>query len=154
MPKTKVDKTAEAITLLAEAIKGLETKIDSMNTRTTISQTVENITVEVDKDQTTSVEYDSLPEQYRQIVNERLSEKFGAKVSYRTDGRFEFSVSVPKEYTNVSPSSWNLNHGDTRLKVIENAMGEIGVREWCDLIAENLGHDIMLKVQDQRFATV
>lgn len=143
--KTKTDLMTEAIQSLADSIKSIEEKIDKHFAPVNIEDT---ITVPQDMVMTSATDSDNLPYEYRTIINERLNSKFGASVVYRTDGVFEFKVTVPKEYSNVSKDKWKQDGGDSRLKVIENALGEIGVREWCDKIAENLGHDIMQKVHE------
>lgn len=158
IPKT--DKVSEAITLLAEAIKGLETKVDSLKSPTLTVTTGEQhstVTVPPFSVSNENSSNDIFPQQWRQIVNERLNHKFKSSVVYRSDMPcFELSIWVPKEYSNVPKGHWDLNKEDRRMKVIENAMGEIGVREYIDKIAENLGSDIMMRVHEdaQKLVTV
>jgi hypothetical protein len=157
MPRTKkvetVDKTAEAILSLAVAIKSLEDKIDGLKISPSVAATTpeSTTTVTVPSDQimntnVTPEEY--FPAPYRQIINERLNKNFKAKIEYRNDGMFGLFIWVPKEYSNASANHWSLNKEDLRFRAIENALGEIGVREWVDKIAENLGVDIMRRVVD------
>lgn len=151
--KTKTDKVADAINLLAEAIKSLEQKIEEKLTQ---QAKKEEVVVPVNTNNDTGLPSDNFPQEFRTIINERLNHKFKAKVVYRSDGMFELHIFVPKEYSNASEPQWALNKQDLRMKVIENAMGEIGVREWVDKIAENLGQEIMMRVHDDaaKYATV
>lgn len=142
------NKTAEAITLLAEAIKGLEQKIDEHFAPKKVEK------VEVKSEDVVAPGQDSMPQEYRQIINERLSEKFKAEIKYRSDANFELSIWVPREYSNAPKGHWDLNHEDKRFLVIQNAMGAIGVREWVDKIAENLGPDIRMRIENDRYTAV
>lgn len=82
---------------------------------------------------------DYLPPKFRKIVNEILAPEFGARVvdfEDRTD--FQFDVMVPEKYSSVTKEDRAKGVEDIRTRVIPRALGENGVREWCQLIRKNL----------------
>ena len=82
---------------------------------------------------------DYIPPKFRKIVNEFLSEDFGARVvdfEDRTD--FQFDIIVPEKYSSVTREDRAKGVEDIRTRIIPRALGENGVREWCQLIRKNL----------------
>lgn len=82
---------------------------------------------------------DYIPPKFRKIVNEFLSEDFGARVvdfEDRTD--FQFDIIVPEKYSSVTKEDRAKGVQDIRTRIIPRALGENGVREWCQLIRKNL----------------
>ena len=91
-----------------------------------------------------------MPPIYRQIVDEILGPQFAMEVLWRTDGNFELTIDVPKQYTNATESHWATYKTDTRICVIPNALAENGVKEYAQKVAKNLGEVIMNKVREDK----
>lgn len=82
---------------------------------------------------------DYIPPKFRKIVDENLSPEFGARVvdfEDRTD--FQFDIVVPEKYSSVTKEDREKGVQDIRTRIIPRALGENGVREWCQLIRKNL----------------
>ena len=91
-----------------------------------------------------------LPPLYRQVVDEILGPQFAVGVLWRTDGHFELTIDVPKQYSNANESHWATYKADTRICVIPNALAENGVKEYAQKVAKNLGEVIMNKVREDK----
>ncbi len=92
-----------------------------------------------------------IPFEYRNAVDTILNKKFGLEISYPSDGvGFDFQVLVPKEYSNAGEPHWSTYGEDRRSKVIANAFGINGVREWLNLIYNNLPMETKNKVTFDR----
>lgn len=92
-----------------------------------------------------------IPVEYREIVDNNLNKKFGIDINYLSDtASFEFSVLVPKEYSNASPTHWETYHQDRRSRVIQNAYGANGVRDWVMLVYENFGPETKSRITFDR----
>ena len=80
-----------------------------------------------------------IPPKFRKIVDTILSEEFGLRVmdfEDRTD--FQIDIIVPDKFSSVSKEDKDRGVQDIRSRIIPRAMGENGVREWCELIRRNL----------------
>lgn len=80
-----------------------------------------------------------LPPAYRKIVDGVLSKDFGAEVTDfedRTD--FMFTIVVPDKYSSVSKEDRDRGVQDRRSRMISRALGENGIKEWCQLVRKNL----------------
>jgi len=160
MPKE--NKTAEALLALASAVKSLETKI---------TEKLDGINIVDIKHQTTSVGVNTtmktpfepienvaplepevpFPQEWRDIIDTVLNAKFKAKVTYLENANFELTVLVPKEYSNCKEAEWKMNgNTDPRVKRIPNYLGPDGVRQYCELIAENLGIEARVRITNDR----
>ena len=139
---------AEAVTSLASAMKALEEKVEKLAPKPDVPHgTGEPPTPSVKPEEKKT---DPFPLEWRAIINEVLNPKFDATVSYRPDAKFELTIFVPKEYSNAPPAQWDMAHADPRVRIMDNFVGEAGVREYAVKVSENLGHDIMQKVQEDR----
>ncbi len=79
-----------------------------------------------------------IPYEYQELINTILNKKFRIEIKYPGDAAaFEFAVLVPQEYSNAGKPHWDTYHEDRRSKVILNAYGANGVREWVTQIYEN-----------------
>lgn len=79
-----------------------------------------------------------VPLEFVEVINTTLNRKFGVEVNYMADtASFEFSILVPQQYSNAAKSHWDTYHEDRRSKVIENALGVNGVREWATTVYNN-----------------
>lgn len=80
-----------------------------------------------------------IPPKYRQLVNEILSSEFGLDITDfddRTD--FQIHIIVPEKYSSVTPEDRKKGIQDIRSRMIPRSLGENGVREWCNLVRQNL----------------
>lgn len=151
----KKETITQIVALLVEAVKVLETKIDALSVLVTEKFVVENV-VQEELPQSEEVlgtpepDIPALPHEWRAVIDETLSPLFGASVVYRDDARFELTIMVPKEYSNASSREWEVYKEDRRAKVLDNHLGSIGVRDYANLIAENLGAEIRAKIADDR----
>lgn len=150
MPKgsPKVDQTAAAITKLVEAIGLLEVEVKSMKD----SLKKEPVKIETPTDapspvMTPTKQEMPFPLEWRQAIDDTLNRKFEAAVNYLENGKFELTINVPKEYSNANAREWEMNHADRRIKIIENHLGAAGVRDFCELIAKNLGDEMRAKIK-------
>ncbi|MFZ2151788.1 MAG: hypothetical protein WAV09_01625 [Minisyncoccia bacterium] len=91
-----------------------------------------------------------MPTEFNMVIDETLNKKFGRGIVYRTDGQFELTIKVPKEYSNAGQNHWDMYKEDSRMKVILNPLGVIGVREYITQIADNLGQEIRSKINEDR----
>lgn len=148
MPKgiPKVNEVAEAIKLLVEAIAKLEVKLDNA--------------LEVKHEPVAKTEPEPIPEpvkeetpvplEWRQVVDEVLGKAFGLSVRYIDGAQFELTISVPRQYSNASTREWDMNKADRRIKIMHNYLGAQGIKDYAELVAKNLGTEIMSKVQSDK----
>lgn len=78
-----------------------------------------------------------VPYEWRELVNTLLNKNFGCEIEGADGVSFQFSVIVPKQYSNASPQHWETYKEDRRSQVIPAALGANGVREWVTKIYEN-----------------
>lgn len=92
-----------------------------------------------------------VPTEYREIVDFVLNKKFNIDISYQADSAaFEFAVLVPEEYSNAGKPHWETYHEDRRSRVIGNALGVNGVREWVQKIYDNFGPEMKSRITFDR----
>lgn len=88
-----------------------------------------------------------VPVEFRDIIDTVLNKKFGTEIVYLPETTsFQFSILVPKEYSNASEAHWSIQKEDRRSKVIENALGVNGVRDWATKVYENLSVEAKSKI--------
>ena len=84
-----------------------------------------------------------IPLEYTELVRSLLNQHFGVEIKYLPDQvAFEFAILVPKNYSNAGDSHWATYHEDKRSKVIQNAYGANGVREYVLQVYENFPPEI------------
>ena len=90
-----------------------------------------------EKDETYPKSY--IPREYRKLVDEILSPEFGAQIDDQNFGLdFEIKVIVPDAFSSLTPKEKEQGIKDIRSRIIPRALGENGVRDWCNLIRNNL----------------
>ena len=152
MPPKKEDKVAQAITDLAEAIKGLEKKVDGFGNKVTTYTLGEKTTATVtetpklEEPKTTS----PFPKEWRDVIDTVLNAKFKADVEYNSGATFTLTIYVPKEYSNASQIEWDTNKADRRVKIMPIHLDVAGVKDYANLVAENLGSEIRAKIAEDR----
>lgn len=88
-----------------------------------------------------------IPVEFREAVDMILNKKFGIEIEYLNDSAsFQFSLLVPREYSNAGESHWTSYKEDRRTRLIENALGVNGVRDWSSKVYENLPPEIKSKI--------
>lgn len=92
-----------------------------------------------------------IPPEFREVVDAHLNKRFGIEIDYKSDSAaFGFSILVPKEYSEASPSYWATHHEDRRTKVILNALGSNGVRDWAQKVFESFSPEMKAKITFDR----
>ena len=92
-----------------------------------------------------------VPREWREAVDTILNKKFGVEVDYNADTpTFGFSILVPKEYSNASKPHWETFHEDRRTRVIENAQGAGGVKQWVERVYNNFDNETKAKLTSDR----
>ena len=88
-----------------------------------------------------------VPTDFRETVDAVLNKEFGVEVTTFTDRpAFEFAIIVPKKYSNAPEPYWQTYKMDRRPKVIDNATGLNGVKEWVKKVFDNLGQDARMMI--------
>lgn len=162
-PKTvKEDKTAEAIKALAAAIKSLETverehydslmKLVGQNYKLVTDNTAPKPVVEsiTPTEPIEPAPKNPFPKEWRDIVDTVLNAKFKAEVDYQDGAQFILTIYVPKEYSNAAEREWETYKADRRVKIMPIHLGAQGVKDYAELVAENLGPEIRAKIAEDR----
>ena len=81
-----------------------------------------------------------IPSDYLDLLTTILNSKFTAKIEYLGDRpEFMFTIVVPDEYTNIHP--------DFRSRVISNAEGLVGVRDWVNKVYSSFDPETKAKIK-------
>lgn len=92
-----------------------------------------------------------IPIEYREIVDTLLNKRFGIEINYMSDtSSFEFSILVPRDYSNAAKPHWETYKEDRRSRVIINALGANGVREWTTLVYNNFDMETKARITHDR----
>lgn len=92
-----------------------------------------------------------IPEDFRRIVDNALSSRFGIKIVPLSDKpAFMFQLLVPKEYSNAPESTWRDAKADIRSKIITYGEGKLGVQTYVELVKSNLGPEINAKINKDK----
>ena len=139
-------KNDEIITKLAELTEGIakiNERIDAITAPPVVSHTSPSIAVTTSTPAGTEVAGHPIPLEYQELVNTLLNKKFKVHIDYKPDQvAFEFAILVPKEYSNAGENHWGTYGEDRRSKVIQNAYGANGVREWVLQVYDNLTPEV------------
>ena len=124
---------------LAESIKTLKQDVEILKTQKT-----EVITPAPADNHPISL--NGVPKDLEEVAREILGEKFQFVCESMSDRpSFRFTVIVPLEYSTLKGQV-----EDRRSRVIDNALGVNGVRDWCLLVKQNvikyLGQNITTKI--------
>lgn len=80
-----------------------------------------------------------VPPRFREVVDEVLGTEFGIKCyNFKDNTDFQVDILVPLKYTSTPKEERDPDFVDIRSKVINRALGEIGVRDWVMKIRTNL----------------
>lgn len=83
-----------------------------------------------------------VPQEYRLMVETILNKKFDVEIDYIGDiASFQLAILVPRQYSNAAQPHWDTFKEDRRAKVIANALGMNGVREWATKVYENFPNE-------------
>lgn len=92
-----------------------------------------------------------IPRDYLDGVKTILNQKFTPKIEYSVDApTFAFSVLVPREYSNATGAHWDMYHEDRRVRVLNNAAGPAGVKEWLKMVYDNLDAEVRARIVAER----
>ncbi len=79
-----------------------------------------------------------IPYEYQELKNTLLNKHFEIDIEYIPDQvAMSFSILVPKKYSNAGEMHWGTYKEDRRSKVIPNALGANGVRQWMEQVYNN-----------------
>lgn len=142
MPKSK---TLELLEDVVKTVKGLEDRIVSLETPK--QPEPESVTLPVG----TGISDPSIPSDYRVAVDTILNKSFDIKVNPLPDRpAFEFTIVVPKQYSNASPAHLQTYGGDYRPIILDNVLGINGVKDWATKVFNQLGQTIQTQVTMDR----
>lgn len=80
-----------------------------------------------------------MPPKFRTIIDTILSPEFKARIMDFADRtEFQFDIFVPEKFSSVSKEDREKGVEDVRTRIIPRALGENGVREWCEIVRRNL----------------
>lgn len=92
-----------------------------------------------------------VPADWNEAVKTILNDKFKVEVDYSADSpTFGFSILVPQEYSNASKPHWETYHEDRRTRVINNADGVGGVKQWVERVYNNFDQETKAKITSDR----
>lgn len=92
-----------------------------------------------------------VPSEWSEAVNTTLNKRFKVEVDYNSDTpTFGFSILVPKEYSNASKNHWEMYKEDRRTRVINNADGVGGVKQWVERVYNNFDNETKAKITSDR----
>lgn len=119
----------EVLGEIAKSLKHIEERLEQPKVAPTTQELVSGVKIE---------QGFPIPLEYTELVNTLLNKKFKVEIKYQPDAAaFEFAILVPKEYSNASPMHWETFKEDRRNKVIQNAYGANGVREYVLQVYDN-----------------
>lgn len=139
---SKMDKMAEGLNSVGSAVLKLVEMQSYPVAVSPIGSTVSNTPVRDTftpklEDKTYPKSY--TPPKFRKIVDTILSEEFGVRVmDFEDRTEFQVDIVVPDKFSSVSKEDKEKGVEDIRSRIIPRALGENGVREWCELIRRNL----------------
>ena len=146
MPKT----TLQALESLTQVIESLEKKIDLM-----VPQQIQKPEERVISEEDFLTNTYPVPTEYLELVRVILNERFKIQITPLSDTpAFQFTVIVPEEYSNASPSQKQMYKYDLRPKVISFAEGVNGVREWCEKVYRNFNPETQAKITADRILPI
>lgn len=100
---------------------------------------------------TQPVNHFPVPLDYQEVVKTILNGKFRIEMDYSSDtASFSFGLFVPQEYSNAGKTYWDMYHEDKRSRVILNALGVNGVREWVQKVYESFDMETRAKIASDR----
>ena len=136
-------KKVDSIDTLVTDVKALITRVDALlEKRETppevITPSPAPVPEPVAKAVTKTETQFPIPLEFREVVETILNKLFEIDIKYLSDqAAFEFYVRVPKKYSNAGDKHWEMFGEDCRSKVIINAYGAAGVREFIMQIYNN-----------------
>lgn len=99
-------------------------------------------------------ESDPIPSTWRETVDTILNKDFGIHVKGSPElPQFTFTVIVPEKYSTFTPEQKAMHHVDLRPRVIENALGASGVKEWVEQVYKSFDSDRQAIITNDRLST-
>lgn len=138
-----------AISTLTDAVLSLVKKLDEPKVAPVVTTKV--APTPVISEVISTSEHFPIPLEYTNLVETILNKKFKIEISYPSSGvGFDFNILVPLEYSNAGEPHWNTYHEDRRSKIIQNAFGVNGVREYVTQVYENFPMETKNKITFDR----
>ncbi len=139
--KPKEKPFLQRIKLLDERITTLEEKIKAIEERNIPVTTNSVAPVQLIQSQY------PIPMEYREIIDTVLNHSFGITIDPLPDRpAFMLNIIVPDKYSNMDPNEKAVKKVDLRAKIIHYAEGSNGVRQYAELIANNLGPELRANI--------
>ncbi len=141
--KPKEKPFLQRIKLLDERITTLEEKIKAIEERN-IPAATPSVTPE---QLFQSKSQNPIPMEYREIIDTVLNHSFGITIDPLPDRpAFMLNIIVPEKYSNMDANEKAVKKVDLRAKIIHYAEGSNGVRQYAELIANNLGPELRANI--------
>lgn len=92
-----------------------------------------------------------IPSDFLECVKTSLNNKFGVEIEYSSNTpNFGFSILVPKEYSNAGKPHWEMYGEDRRTRMISNAEGLQGVKQWVERVYNNFDTETKARITIDR----
>ncbi len=92
-----------------------------------------------------------VPSDYLEAVNLGLNSQFRVEMEYSSNSpMFGFSVLVPKTYSNAPKPHWDMYGEDRRTRMISNAEGLQGVKQWVERVYNNFDNETKARITSDR----
>lgn len=92
-----------------------------------------------------------VPKDFLESMHTTLNDRFSVEVDYHSDSpQFDLSILVPEEYSNAGKSHWDMYHEDRRTRVINNADGVGGVKQWVEKVYDNFDNETKARITSDR----
>lgn len=96
-----------------------------------------------------------VPSELRNIVDEVLNKNFKVTVEAATDSpTFMFTIYVPEKYSMQTEEQRKMLQGDRRPRVISNAEGPSGVRQWAEKVYSSFNPEIQAQIVGDRISAL
>lgn len=148
-----IEKLFEAISAIMNELNAIKVKLESpvISSNVIREGTVLENTATILSNSAPQINSVPVPIDYRLIVDSILNKNFGIEINPASDRPlFEFSIIVPKKYSNAPPAHWTMYGMDKRIKMISYAEGNNGVRDWTERVFKNLNQEIQALVVADR----
>ncbi len=92
-----------------------------------------------------------IPADYQTAVKDGLNSQFRVEIEYSSNTPFfGFSILVPKTYSNAPKPHWDMYNEDRRTRMISNAEGLQGVKQWVERVYNNFDNETKARITSDR----
>lgn len=147
----KADETKIVLDEVLKTLQAVQSRLDALEKPGSRELPVMPVTETIPERATLTESEFPVPFEYRETVETILNKEFGIDIEYQTDtSAFVFTIQVPQKYSNAGAPHWETYKEDNRSKVIPNALGLNGVREWTQKVYENLTPEVKAMIAANR----